>query len=62
VRGARSLARLEPWVCNLQICSRVGRGGGRAVLIAIAFAAMLIATLVWLSSRFNMDELYGILD
>jgi hypothetical protein len=35
---------------------------GRAVLIAIAFAAMLIATLVWLSSRFNMDELYGILD
>jgi hypothetical protein len=34
----------------------------RAVLIAIAFAGMLIATLVWLSSRFNMDELYGILD
>ena len=33
-----------------------------AVLIAIASAGMLIATLVWLSSRFNMDELYGILD
>ena len=42
------------------IQSRKGRAW--AVLIALAIVGMFIATLVWLSSRFNMEELYGILD
>jgi hypothetical protein len=33
-----------------------------AVPIALAIVGMLIATLACLSSRFNMEELYGILD
>jgi hypothetical protein len=40
--------------------SRKGRAS--TVLIALAIVGMLIATIVWLSSRFNMEELYGILD
>ncbi len=42
------------------IQSRKGRAW--AVLIALAIVGMFIATLVWLSSRFDMEELYGILD
>ena len=32
------------------------------VLIALAIVGILIAMIVWLSSRFNLEELYGILD
>ena len=35
------------------------KGLAWTVLIALA---ILIATMVWLSSRFNVEELYGILD
>jgi hypothetical protein len=38
------------------------KGWAWTVLIALAIVGMLIATIVWLSSRFNMEELYGILD
>jgi len=38
------------------------KGRACAVLLGLAIVGMLIATLVWLSSRFNVDELYGILD
>jgi hypothetical protein len=33
-----------------------------AVLVALAIVGMLIATLAGLSSRFNLEDLYGILD
>ena len=42
------------------IQSRKGRAW--AVLVALAIVGMFIATLVWLSSRFNVEELYEILD
>jgi len=42
------------------IQSRKGRAW--AVLIALAIVGMLIATLACLASRFNMEDLYGILD
>ncbi|MHB8218439.1 MAG: hypothetical protein ACYDDS_20390 [Candidatus Sulfotelmatobacter sp.] len=38
------------------------KGQAWTVLIALAIVGMLIATMVWLSSRFNVEELYGILD
>jgi len=38
------------------------KGWAWAVLIALAIVGMFIATLACLSSRFNMEELYGILD
>ena len=37
-------------------------GWAWTVLIALAIVGMVIATIVWLSSGFNMEELYGILD
>jgi hypothetical protein len=40
--------------------SRKGRAW--TVLIALAVVGILIAMIVWLSTRFNMEELYGILD
>ena len=40
--------------------SRKGRAW--TVLIALAIVGMLMATIVWLSSTFNMEELYGILN
>jgi len=33
-----------------------------AILVALAIVGMLIVTLAWLSSRFNLEDLYGILD
>jgi hypothetical protein len=33
-----------------------------AILAALAIVGMLIVTLAWLSSRFNVEDLYGILD
>ena len=38
------------------------KGKAWAVLIALAIVGMFIATLVSLSSSFNMEELYGILE
>jgi hypothetical protein len=38
------------------------KGWAWIVLIALAIVGILIATIVGLSSRFNMEELYGILD
>lgn len=38
------------------------KGRPRTVLIALAILGILIAAIVWLSSTFNMEELYGILD
>jgi hypothetical protein len=40
--------------------SRKGRAW--TVLTALAIVGMLSATILWLSSRFNMEELYGIWD
>jgi hypothetical protein len=33
-----------------------------AVLVALAIVGMWIAMLAWLSSRFNLEDLYGIFD
>jgi len=33
-----------------------------AILAALAIMGTLIATLAWLSSKFNVEDLYGILD
>jgi hypothetical protein len=33
-----------------------------AILVALAIVWMLIVTLGWLSSRFSLEDLYGILD
>jgi hypothetical protein len=42
------------------IQSRKGRAW--AVLVALAMVGVVIATLAWLSGRFNIEDLYGILD
>jgi hypothetical protein len=33
-----------------------------AILVVLAIVGMLIVTLAWLSSRFSLEDLYGILD
>ena len=38
------------------------KGLAWTVLIALAIVGMLIVTLAWLSSRFSLEDLYGILD
>ena len=58
---SRRVANTELRVCTAHLIES-GKGPIWTVLIALAIVGMLMATIVWLSSRFNMEELYGILD
>ena len=59
---SRGLEQFELRVMHFAHVIQSRKGRAWAVLIALAIVGMFIATLVWLSSRFNMEELYGILD
>jgi|HubBroStandDraft_4_1064222.scaffolds.fasta_scaffold1741457_1 hypothetical protein len=49
--------RYAPFSCDSE-SERAGVGSP----VALAMVGVLIATLAWLSGRFNIEDLYGILD